>query len=127
MSPGRLPRKREPDRLTQSGSDGAGLRGHVRDARAAETPALPIAHIALSVKMRIRLRGQVQLSKKEERATNIRVKTISGYQIKGATASAQRKPAVTETGLIVQVPPFIGTGEKIRVSTEDGTYQERVK
>ena len=48
-------------------------------------------------------------------------------EIKGATASAQRKPAVTETGLIVQVPPFIGTGEKVRVSTEDGTYQERVK
>src|SRR5678815_345210 len=48
-------------------------------------------------------------------------------EIKGATASAQRKPAVTETGLIVQVPPFIGTGEKVRVSTEDGSYQERVK
>lgn len=48
-------------------------------------------------------------------------------EIKGATASAQRKPAVTETGLIVQVPPFIGTGEVVRISTEDGTYQERVK
>jgi len=48
-------------------------------------------------------------------------------EIKGATASAQRKPAVTETGLIVQVPPFIGTGEKVWVSTEDGSYQERVK
>ncbi|HKY34269.1 MAG TPA: elongation factor P [Candidatus Polarisedimenticolia bacterium] len=48
-------------------------------------------------------------------------------ELKGATASAQRKPAVTDTGLTVQVPPFIGEGEMIRISTEDGTYQERVK
>ena len=48
-------------------------------------------------------------------------------ELKGATASAQRKPAVTDTGLIVQVPPFIGAGEMIRVSTEDGSYQERAK
>ncbi len=48
-------------------------------------------------------------------------------ELKGATASAQRKPAVTETGLIVQVPPFIGPGESIRISTTDGTYLERVK
>ncbi len=48
-------------------------------------------------------------------------------EIKGATASAQRKPAVTETGLVVQVPPFIGPGEKVRISTDDGSYQERAK
>ncbi len=48
-------------------------------------------------------------------------------EIKGATASAQRKPAVTDTGLTVQVPSFIGPGEMIRVSTEDGSYQERAK
>ncbi|MFQ5700477.1 MAG: elongation factor P [Acidobacteriota bacterium] len=48
-------------------------------------------------------------------------------ELKGATASAQRKPAVTDTGLTVQVPSFIGPGESIRVSTEDGSYQERVK
>ena len=47
--------------------------------------------------------------------------------LKGATASAQRKPALTDTGLTVQVPPFIGQGEMIRISTEDGTYLERVK
>jgi elongation factor P len=35
------------------------------------------------------------------------------------------KPAKTETGLVVQVPPFINAGEKIRVNTADGTYQER--
>jgi elongation factor P len=45
--------------------------------------------------------------------------------IKGASATNVTKPAKLETGLVVQVPPFIGEGEKIRVDTADGTYQER--
>jgi len=45
--------------------------------------------------------------------------------LKGATVSNVTKPAKTETGLVVQVPPFINQGEKIRVNTADGTYQER--
>jgi elongation factor P len=46
--------------------------------------------------------------------------------IKGATASAQLKPAKTETGLVVQVPPFVNEGDLIRVNTESGEYQSRV-
>jgi elongation factor P len=45
--------------------------------------------------------------------------------LKGATVSNVTKPAKMETGLVVQVPPFIGEGEKIRVNTSEGTYQER--
>jgi elongation factor P len=45
--------------------------------------------------------------------------------LKGATVSNVTKPAKLETGLVVQVPPFIATGERIRVSTAEGTYQER--
>jgi elongation factor P len=45
--------------------------------------------------------------------------------LKGATVSNVTKPAKTETGLMVQVPPFIVEGEKIRVNTSDGSYQER--
>jgi len=45
--------------------------------------------------------------------------------IKGASVSNVTKPAKLETGLVVQVPPFINEGEKIRVSTAEGTYQER--
>jgi elongation factor P len=51
------------------------------------------------------------------------VETAPG--IKGATASAQKKPATLETGLVVQVPSFINEGEVIRVSTEDGSYLGR--
>jgi elongation factor P len=46
--------------------------------------------------------------------------------IKGATASAQVKPARLETGLVVQVPPFVNDGDTIRVNTETGEYQARV-
>ena len=45
--------------------------------------------------------------------------------IKGATASAQLKPATLETGLVIQVPPFINPGDLVRVSTETGEYQSR--
>ncbi len=45
--------------------------------------------------------------------------------LKGATVSNVTKPAKMETGLVVQVPPFITEGEKIRVNTSEGTYQER--
>jgi len=45
--------------------------------------------------------------------------------IKNATATTSFKPARLETGITVQVPPFVNTGEKIRVSTDDGAYIER--
>ena len=51
------------------------------------------------------------------------VETVPG--IKGATASNQIKPATVETGLVVQVPPFVSTGDKIRISTETGEYLAR--
>jgi elongation factor P len=51
------------------------------------------------------------------------VDTVPG--IKGATASNQIKPATLETGLVVNVPPFINPGDVIRVSTETGEYLAR--
>ncbi len=45
---------------------------------------------------------------------------------KGDTATGGTKPATTETGLAVQVPLFISTGDRIRVNTATGQYVERV-
>jgi elongation factor P len=45
--------------------------------------------------------------------------------MRGATVSNVTKPAKMETGLVVQVPPFINEGQKIRVNTAEGTYAER--
>ncbi len=46
--------------------------------------------------------------------------------IKGATATNQLKDAVCDTGLKTRVPPFISIGERIKVSTDDGSYISRV-
>ena len=45
--------------------------------------------------------------------------------LKSATASSVTKPAKTETGLVVYVPPFINEGEVIRVDTAEGAYLSR--
>jgi elongation factor P len=47
--------------------------------------------------------------------------------MKGATASASYKPAKLETGVTIQVPPFVQIGDKVRVDPAEGTYLERVK
>ncbi len=47
--------------------------------------------------------------------------------VKGQTASSSYKPAKLENGVRVMVPPFITTGERIVVNTNDLTYVERAK
>jgi elongation factor P len=47
--------------------------------------------------------------------------------LKGATVTAVNKPATLETGLVIQVPPFVEAGDVVRVDTAEGTYIERVK
>ena len=49
----------------------------------------------------------------------------SSEGVKGDSANNVYKPAVMETGLVVQVPLFINVGEKINVKTEDNSYQGR--
>ena len=53
--------------------------------------------------------------------------TDTAPEIKGATATNQNKPATMETGLVIQVPPFIKVGEILRVDTRTGEYMTRVK
>jgi len=47
--------------------------------------------------------------------------------IKGVTAAAQTKPATLSTGLVIQVPAYIGSGEKVRVDTRTGAFLQRAK
>lgn len=47
--------------------------------------------------------------------------------IKGNTATNATKPATVETGARINVPLFINEGDKIKITTEKGAYQERVK
>ncbi len=55
------------------------------------------------------------------------VVTEADPAIKGATAQAQLKKAVLETGMETQVPPYITQGEKVRIDTRDGHFVERVR
>ena len=47
--------------------------------------------------------------------------------IQKATASAVMKPAKLETGLVINVPPFVGTGDKVKVDTTERRYIQRVQ
>ncbi len=46
---------------------------------------------------------------------------------KGDTAAGSTKPATLETGYVIQVPPFVEEGEKVKIDTRTGEYVERVK
>ena len=67
-----------------------------------------------------------------EQVINVRLPTFVDLEVvetppgfKGDTAQGGSKPATLETGLIVQVPMFINSGEKVRVDTRSGEYIER--
>ena len=47
--------------------------------------------------------------------------------VKGNTATNATKPAIVETGAVVNVPMFIMEGDKIKIETDKGTYKERIK
>lgn len=47
--------------------------------------------------------------------------------VKGQTASSSYKPAVLENGARIMVPPHVGTGTRVVVKPEDGSYVERAK
>ena len=46
--------------------------------------------------------------------------------VQKATASAVMKPAKLETGLVIQVPPFVNTGDTVKVDTSEARYVQRV-
>ena len=47
--------------------------------------------------------------------------------VQKATASAVMKPAKLETGLSIQVPPFVNNGDKVKVDTSEARYVQRVQ
>ncbi len=60
-------------------------------------------------------------------ATVIMEVTHTEPGVKGNTATNATKPATVESGAQVRVPLFINEGDKIKINTETGAYQERVK
>ncbi|MBJ6802168.1 elongation factor P [Geomonas propionica] len=75
---------------------------------------------------------EVQLGIFQERMVNVDlpmvvelVVTETAPAMKNATATAQTKEALLETGLRLQVPPYLEAGEKIKVDTRDGRFISR--
>lgn len=60
-------------------------------------------------------------------ATVILTVAETAPELKGATASNSPKPAKTDTGLSLNVPPFVKIGDKIVVGTEEGNYMSRAE
>lgn len=58
-------------------------------------------------------------------ATVVLTITETSPELKGATASNSPKPAITETGLQLNVPQFVKVGDRVSVNTADGTYISR--
>ncbi len=52
--------------------------------------------------------------------------TDTGPDFKGDTATGGTKPATLETGITIQVPLFVNTGDTVKVDTRNGSYLERV-
>ena len=76
----------------------------------------------------------VTIESYEEEALNIELPSTVILEIeqtdpviKGATATSSYKPAILKNGVRVMVPPYLVTGEKIVVKTEDGSFVERAK
>jgi elongation factor P len=77
---------------------------------------------------------RIQAEFYEHRAVGIRLPNSMTLEVvetspvmKTATKTASQKPAKLENGATVNVPEFIGTGDKIRVNPNTGEYQERAK
>jgi elongation factor P len=94
---------------------------------------IPLSHEQLGDALNYLKEGMVvQLSRYEGEAIGISLPITveleiseTGPAFKGNTATAGTKPATLETGMTVQVPMFLNTGDVIRVDTRTGTYIER--
>jgi elongation factor P len=51
--------------------------------------------------------------------------TETAPALKNATATAETKDAILETGLKIKVPPYLESGEKVKVDTRDGRFISR--
>ena len=83
-----------------------------------------VSYLKPEMTIEVEFYGEEPVGIELPQAVDLKV-TDTAPGIKGATASAQVKPATLETGLVVQVPPFVNTGDLIRVNTETGEYLSR--
>lgn len=105
---------------------------HFMDLDTYEQPALPAASVE-EVAPYLKEGMEVKLTFYENEPLDIELPTTVDLKVtraetavKGDTATGVTKKVETETGLVVDVPSFIETGDVIRVDTRDGSYVTRV-
>jgi elongation factor P len=120
--------KREMEYIYQDGD------GYVfMDVETAEQTTLPKEWVGeLMLYMKENTKAQVVFYEGKplslELPASVELKVVETEpSLKGATAAAQYKPALLETGLKVTVPPFINTGEMVVIDTRSGEYLSRSK
>ncbi len=104
----------------------------VMDPRSYEQISLPISlvgdaakYLADNSEVEILFVGDTPIMVESPSFVNLAI-TETDPGLRGDTASGGTKPAVLETGLVVQVPLFVKEGETIRIDTRNDTYLERV-
>jgi len=85
-----------------------------------------IPYLIPNIKLKVEFFEETPIGVELPTSVELRV-VFTEPALRGATVSNVNKPATLETGLVIQVPPFINEGELIRVETGEGKYQERVK
>jgi len=84
------------------------------------------AWLTEGMRLMVELHGERPIGVRLPKAVEAVVAETEGV-VKGQTAARSSKPARLENGVVVQVPPFIGVGDRIRVNAEDERYIERCK
>jgi elongation factor P len=92
----------------------------------AETLGNAVNYLTPNIRLQIEFYDTTPVAVDLPNTVDLRV-TDTAPGMKGATVTNQLKPATTETGLVVQVPPFIDVDDVIRVDTETGEYLSRAK
>jgi elongation factor P len=85
-----------------------------------------VDYLTPNTKVKIEFHDDKPLGVELPRVVELRI-TKTEPLMKGATITNQNKPATLETGKVINVPPFIEEGEKVRVDTAEGRYLERAK
>jgi elongation factor P len=83
-----------------------------------------VKYLTPNLNIKIKMHNKEPIGINLPASVNLKI-TSTEPGLKSATVSNVSKPAVTETGLIVQVPPFINEGETIKVGTGEGKYLSR--
>jgi elongation factor P len=109
-----------------------GKRHHFMETGSYEEVALPadllgddVLYLLPNTKVQMKLYNNKPISVELPNSVRHTVKETEPA-IRGATAQTQYKPAVTETGLKISVPPFVNPGDLIEIDTRTGEYVSRI-